>query len=366
VAEQYVAFLQARGLARSTVMTNRNMLNHAQRAWGDIEVADIHPRHVDQLFIGKDWSQGTKNIYLIALRNFLKYCRTHGYLPADYDPTTGWRTQTLEKREKTWLRLPALGALLDAAEHARDRAFIALGIYTFMRASEIVALRWQDVDLTRNEIHIYRVKTKQADQLPICAELRYELAAWLVYVRNEMGEIKPDWYVVPSIGPRPMKGVNGQRRLEPTGGPNPLRPDRPIGRPQRIVKNAMERIGVVNKGDGCHVLRRSGARSLFEQLRETGYDGSARRVQSMLGHASVITTEIYLGIDNERRQRNEMLAGHVMFPGDTNPSANLQLPAPRAQLEGTKETAWLDEDQRPRLNDPEPTTPPGARPSSPA
>jgi integrase len=336
-SEQYLAFMQARGLAKSTVTTARNLLNHAQREWGDIDVAEIEPRHVDALFIGKTWSAGTKNIYLIGLRGFLKYCRTHHYIPADHDPTTGWRTQTVEKREKTWLSLPALGALLDAAEHARDRAFIALGIYTFMRASEIVQLRWQDVDLQRNEIHIYRVKTKQADQLPICAELRYELAAWALYVKNEMGEIQPDWYVVPSIGPRPMQGVRGERKLVPSGKPNPLRPTRTIGRPQRIVKQAMERIGVGGKGDGCHVLRRSGARSLFEELREKGYDGSARRVQSMLGHASVITTEIYLGIDNERRQRNEMLAGHVMFSGDTNPSANLQLPAARAEIEAAKE-----------------------------
>lgn len=336
--DSYLAFMTARGLAKSTVTTNRNLLNHAYRTWGDIAVDEIQPRHVDDLFIGRSWSTGTRNIYLIALRNFLKYCRTHGYLAADFDPTSGWRTQTVEKREKTWLSLPALGALLDAAGHARDRAFIALGIYTFMRASEIVQLRWKDIDLQRNEIHIYRVKTKQADQLPICAELRYELAAWAVYVQQELGDIDPEWFVVPSIGPRPMKGVAGKRKLVPSGEPNRLRPDRPIGRPQRIVKQAMEAIGVGGVGDGCHVLRRSGARSLFEQLRETGYDGSARRVQSMLGHASVITTEIYLGIDNERRQRNEMLAGHVMFPDQHNPSANLQLPSPVAQIEADKET----------------------------
>jgi len=28
----------------------------------------------------------------------------------------------------------------------------------------------------------------------------------------------------------------------------------------------------------------------------------------------------------------------VMFPGETNPSANLQLPAPRAQIEADKES----------------------------
>jgi integrase len=326
VGDDYLAFLTARGLTASTVTSSRNVINHAQRAWGDIELAEIKPRHIDDLFIGKKWAAGTRNVYLIALRNFLKYCRTHGHLPADYDPTTGWKTQTVEKREKTWLSLPALGALLDAASTPRDRAFIAIGIYTFMRASEIVALRWRDVDLAANEIHIYRVKTKQADQLPICAELHDELLVWIAHYTETQGPLQPDWFVVPSQGPTPMRGVQGKRKLEPTGEPPPLRPAQHITQPQRIVKAALQRIGVNKPGDGCHVLRRSGARSLFEELRAQGYDGSARRVQSMLGHASVITTEVYLGIDNERRQRNEMLAGRTMFGGGVSPSAGLQLP----------------------------------------
>ena len=326
VGQDYLAFMEARGLARSTITTAKNVINHATRAWGDINVEDIKPKNIDDFFIGKDWSTGTRNIYLLGLRNLLKYCRTHNYLPPDYDPTAGWKTRTLEKKEKTWLTLPVLGAMMDATPHARDRAFLALGIYTFMRASEIIELKWRDVDLQNNEIHIYRIKTKQSDQLPICAELRYELIAWATYYHNECGVINPDWFVVPSRGPRPMKGVHGQRKLIPTGEPNPLRPTQRIGRPQRIVKDAMTRIGIGEKGDGCHVLRRSGARSLFEELREQGYDGSARRVQSMLGHANLVTTELYLGIDNERRQRNEALSGKTMFNGGVNPSANLELP----------------------------------------
>jgi len=238
----------------------------------------------------------------------------------------------VEKREKTWLTPPVLGALLDAAGSPRDRAFMALGIYTFMRASEIIELRWSDMDIINNEIHIYRVKTKQSDQLPICAELRYELLAWAKHYHDTQGEIQPNWYVVPSQGQVPMKGVHGQRRLVPTGDPPPLRPARRIGRPQRIVKNAMNRIGVGDVGDACHVLRRSGARSLFEELREQGYDGSVRRVQSMLGHASVTTTEIYLGVDNERRQRNEAIGGKTMFNGGVNPSANLALPGEKREI----------------------------------
>lgn len=75
------------------------------------------------------------------------------------------------------------------------------------------------------------------------------------------------------------------------------------------VDKALIGIGVVG-----HVLRRSGARALFDRLRHEGYDGALRRVQAMLGHSSGTITETYLGLDVERVQRNEMLAGKPMFP----------------------------------------------------
>jgi len=310
---EYLRFMEARGLAKATMQTAKNTLGHAYRAWGDVDLADIEARHIDAIFIGKDWSTGTRNMYLLALRSFLKWCRTHRYLSPDYDPTEGWATRPMEKVERTWLTLPALHALMDAATHARDRAFIAVGIYTFLRASEIVNLRIGDIDYERGELRVYRIKTKQQDRLPICLELQVELARWLEYYQRETGELIPEWYLVPSRGPAPMRGVYGERKLVPTGEPGPLRPSMPTARPQRIVKAAMERLGVAKHGDACHVLRRSGARALYEQLRDMGHDGAARRVQSMLGHASLVMTEKYLGLDHERMQRNEALSGKPMF-----------------------------------------------------
>jgi integrase len=317
---EYLRFMEARGLAKATLQTTRNMLGHAYRAWGDADLADIEPRHIDALFIGKDWSTGTRNMYLLALRSFLKWCRTHRYLPPDYDPTEGWKTRPLEKKERTWLTLPVLQTLMDATDHPRDRAFIAIGIYTFLRASEIVELRIEDIDFKRNELRVYRIKTKQQDRLPICLELQIELTRWLDYYRTEAGDLNPRWYVVPSHGPNEMRGVAGKRQLVPTGRPGRLRPTRRIGRAQRIVKNALDRLGIDKHGDGCHVLRRSGARALYEQLRDMGHDGAARRVQSMLGHASLVMTEMYLGLDHERMQRNEALAGKPMFGGAYRPA----------------------------------------------
>lgn len=311
---EYFMFMEARGLAPATIRTSRNIMSHAQRAWGEEqEISELEARHVDAVFIGKDWSTGTRNIYLGALRGFLKWCRTHRYLPPDFDPTQGWTSRPVEKRERTWLTLPVLRALMNVPEHPRDRAFIAVGIYTFMRASEITSLRIGDIDVERHELRMFRHKTKQQDRLPICLELEVELVRWLRYYEQEQGELNPDWFLLPSRGPRPMAGVHGKRRLEPTGELCPLRPTKPIARPQRIIKEAMAELGVGEHGDGCHVMRRSGARALYEQLREMGHDGAARRVQSMLGHASLVMTEKYLGLNHERMQRNEMLAGRTMF-----------------------------------------------------
>jgi len=315
---EYVQFLEARGMAKATIRSALNMFTHARKAWGDdLDLQELHPRHIDAFFIGKTWSTGTRNVYLQSMKSFFKWCRTHRYLPPDYDPAEGWTARPLEKTERTWLTLPVLRALMDATDHARDRAFIAIGIYTFLRASEIINLRIGDIDIDRSELRVYRIKTKQRDRLPICLELQVELVRWLDYYRNERGDLDPDWYLVPSRGPRPMKGIHGQRKLVPTGEPNPLRPAQQIGRPQRIVKSAMDALGIDKHGDGCHVLRRSGARAMYESLRDMGHDGAARRTQSMLGHSSLIMTEKYLGLDHERMQRNEALAGKPMFGGPT-------------------------------------------------
>jgi len=165
---EYVQFLEARGLAKATIQSNRNMLSHAASTWGDLDLQDLHPRHVDAFFTGRTWSTGTRNIYLLTMRAFFRWCRTHRYLSPDYDPTEGWKSRPLPKTERTWLTLPVLESLMDATTHARDRAFIAIGIYTFLRASEIVNLRIGDIDIDRSELRVYRIKTKQQDRLPIC------------------------------------------------------------------------------------------------------------------------------------------------------------------------------------------------------
>ncbi len=46
--------------------------------------------------------------------------------------------------------------------------------------------------------------------------------------------------------------------------------------------------------------------------------GDIFKLSRILGHSSVKTTEIYLGLSLEREQRNELIAGQVMFPSVRN------------------------------------------------
>ena len=84
--------------------------------------------------------------------------------------------------------------LLDAAGSARDRMVVAIGLYTFMRGSEIQLLRVNSVDFRDGVIHMRRQKTNEDDSMPICLELREELVRWLAFYRQNCGneDLRPD------------------------------------------------------------------------------------------------------------------------------------------------------------------------------
>lgn len=316
-SKDYLEHLKAQGMMPATISGHSIILSHALNAWGNIDVRDVTPADIDRLFSKSQWSTSTSNLYLWNLRSFVRFLRIAKHIGKDEEWTEGWRARRVPKRERTWLTVPELGELLEAAWNPRDRALIALGMYTFLRGSELAALKISDLDIGNQELHAYRIKNQVADRLPICLELGIEMNAWLAHYRDMCGPLHDDWLLLPARGPIPMRGVRGQRRLEPTGQPAPLRPTMPITKPYSIVRRAMKDIGYDTVGDGAHVLRRSGARALFMRLREDGYDGALRRTSSMLGHSSTLITEHYIGVDLERRQRNELLAGNAMFPTAT-------------------------------------------------
>jgi integrase len=315
IVPDFKAHLRARGLADRSVKNNIQVLNRWLDLVGDTNVDKINAAELDRFFGAGNWAPKTQNLYLSMLRGtFFPWCRRHGYLSPDADPTDGWKSVRAEHVEQFWLPVEEFPNLLDAAKNPRDRAIIALGLFTFMRGSEINSLRIQDLDLDRSTLNIYRFKTKQADTLPVSEELGDEMRTWLRhYQKMSDFSLQPDWFLAPAYAPLPMQYDPTVGLLQPVGEAR-LKPTVKMGKPYECVKRALTELGYDTKGTGVHSLRRSGARALFDRLRSEGYDGALRRVSSMLGHADTKTTEIYLGLSLERQQRNELLAGKPMFP----------------------------------------------------
>lgn len=313
--EQYERHMTARGLAVNTVKNNVQVLRRAHAVWGDILVSSITPDRIDALFAHYGWRESTRNLYLSQLNSFFAWARRHKMMPKDACPTDGWRAVRAPRRDRLRIPVEQFPAMLDAADHPRDRAVIALGMFTFLRGSEIQTLRVRDLDLTNNTLRVYRHKTRESDMLPVSRELHAEMERWLRWYRSDAGILSPHWFLVPSKAPN-YTGYDPetQRIFVDTTRLAPLRPEKQLHQPYTVVQRSLTKLGYDTYWEGEHTLRRSGARALADALRAEGYDGALMRVASMLGHKDTRVTERYIGWELERTQRNEAIAGQTMFP----------------------------------------------------
>ena len=313
--EAYLSAREADGYAANTIRNNRKDLAKMLDAVGDMKVANVTALHLDRVFAANTHlSAGSLNNLQASIAAFVAWCRARGYMRPDANPLAGRRYRRTQSRERRRLHLGQFERLLDAADHPRDRVVLALGLYLFLRQSEIRDLRVGDVDLDAGEISVRVYKTRDSDTMPIPAELDAELRSWLTYYAAEQGDLRHDWYLCPAkrspgFGP-------GRTRL-----PETLKPDKPMVKIEDIAKRAMNKIGFSTRTaagksewEGMHTLRRSGARALANQLMDDGYDGALRTVQSMLHHANLSMTERYLGLEIDKERRNTLLRGQRMFP----------------------------------------------------
>lgn len=312
--ERYTRHLRARGLAENTVINNSQAVRRARQLWGDILVSSVTPAHIDHLFGHYGWKESTRNLYLSYLRQFFTWARRSGFMGKDADPTIGWRSVKVPKEDRLRIPLDEFPDVLDAATHPRDRAVCAVGLFTFLRGSEIRHLRIRDLDLDAGTLAVYRSKTKEHDNLPVSSELHEEMTRWLAWYRADQGFLQQDWYLVPAKWPAKTGYDRETGKIFVTDEPAPLKPEVPIHKPYAAVQRSLVRLGYDPLGQGEHTLRRSGARALADSLREQGFDGALMRVAAMLGHTDVRITQRYIGWELEKEQRNTAIAGKPLFP----------------------------------------------------
>ena len=317
----YIRFRTSQDYSKGTINVDRQVLTRMLAVLGNIWCHQITDKHVARHFdeVSKTRSPASlQNDHGVMVR-FFKWARHTGRMPVDSDPMYGRRQPRGTKRERHRVPVTDFGRMLDKAveRDPRDRALVAVLLYTLIRDSEATSLRIRDLDLSGGWVRASIHKTRQEDLMPVSSELDAEMRQWLTHYTAKVGGLEPHFFLIPARTVAPIMHPETGKFLKHR---SLYKPERQIKYSARIVKQALVDIDFPvtyadgrPSGEGAHTLRRSGARALFDQLSASGYDQALRIVQSMLHHASVTMTEQYLGITADRRSRDEILRGKTMY-----------------------------------------------------
>lgn len=326
LVEEFIASQDSNGFSENTrankALIARRFLTHT----GNIYAHNVGPRHIDAYFTDRQaegLAPSTLNNNLNVIRLLFEFAAQRRYLKAG-TPNPCAHRRPFRVMRKNRLRIPAaeFERLLDCAQHPADRAVVALGLYLFLRRSEIRLLTVGDLHLQSSTVDVTIPKSAKADEMPVCEELDREMRRWLTWYSSRIGRnLRDDDYLVPAKSRPRLRPGNGWRTYVADVEAATLNPTRPISRPEAAVNRTLKAFGIEIRdssgkaaGEGVHTLRRSGARALFDAKVGDGYDGALRLVQAMLHHSQSSTTEVYLGIDLDRKKRDTAIKGQRMFP----------------------------------------------------
>jgi integrase/recombinase XerC len=222
----------------------------------------------------KDTSVARK---IYSLKQFCKFLRKKGVMIAD--PWADIELHAIRRKLPQTLTINEMNTLLTKIRQpiaallgvpteevflsVRDRAMLETLYSAALRVSELCGANWQDVDWNKREIRVLGKGNKER----VCPLGQKALEALLEYSRHyeEHWGRKPD-------GPAPLFLSMWDMRINPRTIP-------------RTIRKWCAAAGV--KRVNPHAFRHSAATHMLEN----GAD--IRVIQALLGHSSIITTEIY-------------------------------------------------------------------------
>lgn len=246
--------------------------------------------------------------YLSSLRSFFAFiCERYEDLGLG-NPVTGMETPRLSRKLPNVLSVSEIDAILGSfdlstAEGVRNRAIVEMLYSCGLRVSELVNLKMNDLFLNDNYIRVVGKGNKQRlvpiGEYAIASVENYLPIRWetLVDAGERRGKHTDERTIISRIAADSDETLFLNRR----GGK--------ISREMifTIIKNAAKSVGIT-KQISPHTFRHSFATHLVEN----GAD--LRVVQEMLGHESILTTEIYTHVSKEVWMKDILskhpLAGH--------------------------------------------------------
>jgi integrase len=203
------------------------------------------------------------------------------------------------KRERTpdVLELEELRLLLTKLE-LRERTLVLLDAATGLRVSELLALRWEDVDFKTLELRVTRSIWHQ-----VVGDCKTEASAKPVPLDSYMAEDLLRWQRI-SPYPMPSDWVFASPTMN---GKQPYWPDNLM---KRYIRPVARKAGI-NKQVGWHTFRHS----FGTLLKANGED--VKTVQELLRHAnSRITLEVYTQAVTSNKRAAQSKVVKMMVPNE--------------------------------------------------
>ncbi len=230
-------------------------------------------------------SRKTQNYYLIAIRAFLKYLARQEVktLPAERIELAKITERSLDLITEAELSRLLNSPKGNDIKDLRDKAILELLFSTGLRVSELCSLT-SDIDLSADEISI-RGKGGKIRVVFISDEAKKYLRAYLS-ARKDMNEA-----LFVQAGVEIKKKVSSDKKSSKKGD---VRETGALTKRsiERIVKQHAVKAGISKKVTP-HTIRHLFATGLLSN----GAD--IRSVQAMLGHSSIVTTQIYTHVTDK-------------------------------------------------------------------
>lgn len=276
IKEQLKAELKLRGFSPLTVRNYTffvdKFLAHANKPADQLSEQDV------KLYLSELFDTKSKNTIMLAAASlkffFLEVLKKDfGNIPMPKK----------EKRLPSVLTKDEVRNLIDSTDTIKSRLIISLLYSTGLRVSELVNLRISDLN-TGDKTGWVRKGKGNKDRLFVMSEsLSQELKE---YISNKQGSHQ---FVFSKEKPLTTRNI------------------------QKIIKGAKERAGIAKKTTP-HTLRHSFATHLLEQ----GID--IRVIQTMLGHSSLSTTQVYTHISPEQLKKVKNPFDTLFAPPEQNTS----------------------------------------------
>lgn len=272
--ERFVRWMGLQNYSEATRNEYTREINrfHAYLQQADLSLSEVEIPEVEDFVISLQVAEMAKNRALSVLRTYFRYLSSRGLIAKD--PTTQIKSIKIKKKNPVFLSQEEFMALMETIQAnsrgflgLRDQTIVALFLSTGVRVSELVRIRFQD--LQKNQEGLYRIevtrKGQEMDYLFVNRQTSNLLDLFLESRKEKQAQTDHIFLT---------KNLNALDRTAVF----------------RLIKKYLTMSGIEKKKMGPHVLRHTFATTLMRK------NVSLFKIKSLMNHKNLATTEKYLHV----------------------------------------------------------------------